>query len=104
MPFTTAWMGENHFAAAPSALYGVVLFMAAIAFWILQQRIIASQGPQSLLREGVGRDWKGKLSPVFYLIAIPSAFVSHWIAAALYLLVVLLWLVPDRRIERVIQG
>ena len=64
-------MGENHFAAAPSALYGVVLFMAAIAFWILQQRIIASQGPQSLLREAVGRDWKGKLSPVFYLICDP---------------------------------
>ncbi len=103
VPFATAWMGENHFAAAPSALYGVVLFMAAMAFWILQQRIIASQGPRSLLRQAVGRDWKGKLSPVFYLVAIPAAFISHWIAAALYLLVALVWLVPDRRIERVVH-
>jgi uncharacterized membrane protein len=103
VPFATAWMGENHFAAAPSALYGVVLFMAAMAFWILQQRIIASQGPKSLLRAAVGRDWKGKLSPVLYLIAIPAAFVSHWIAACLYLLVALIWLVPDRRIERVVH-
>ena len=103
VPFATAWMGENHFAAAPSALYGVVLFMAAVAFWILQQRIIAAQGPRSLLHLAVGRDWKGKLSPVFYLIAIPAAFISHWIAAALYLLVALIWLVPDRRIERVMH-
>ena len=104
IPFTTAWMGENHFAAAPSALYGMVLLMAAIAFWILQQCIIRSQGPHSLLRKAVGSDWKGKLSPVFYLLAIPAAFLWHWIAAALYLFVALLWLVPDRRIERVLQG
>jgi uncharacterized membrane protein len=97
-------MGENHFAAAPSALYGMVLLMAAIAFWILQQCIIRSQGPHSLLRKAVGSDWKGKLSPVFYLLAIPAAFLSHWIAAVLYLFVALLWLVPDRRIERVLQG
>jgi uncharacterized membrane protein len=103
VPFATAWMGENHFAAAPSALYGVVLFMAAMAFWILQQRIIASQGPRSPLRQAVGRDWKGKLSPLFYLAAIPAAFISHWIAAALYLLVALIWLVPDRRIERLVH-
>jgi uncharacterized membrane protein len=101
LPFTTAWMGENHFAAAPSALYGLVLLMAAIAYWILQQQIIASQGADSLLRKAVGSDWKGKLSPLCYLIAIPAAFVSHWIAQGLYVLVALIWLVPDRRIERV---
>jgi uncharacterized membrane protein len=104
VPFTTAWMGENHFAAAPSALYGLVLLMAAIAFWILQQLIIASQGPQSLLRRAVGADWKGKLSPLCYLIAIPAAFVSHWLAQGLYLLVALMWLVPDRRIEHALQN
>jgi uncharacterized membrane protein len=104
VPFTTAWMGENHFAVAPSALYGLVLLMAAVAFWILQQLIIASQGPQSLLRRAVGADWKGKLSPLCYLVAIPAAFVSHWLAQGVYLLVALMWLVPDRRIEHVLQG
>jgi uncharacterized membrane protein len=101
-PFTTAWMGENHFAAAPTALYGVVLFMAAIAYTILQQLIIASQGPDSLLRRAVGRDFQDKFSLVCYLIAVPMSFVSPWVADALYLLVALLWLVPDRRIERVL--
>jgi uncharacterized membrane protein len=104
VPFTTAWMGENHFAAAPSALYGLVLLMAAIAFTILQRCIISSQGEHSLLRMAVGADWKGKLSPLCYLIAIPAAFASHWIAQGLYLLVALMWLVPDRRIERVIPS
>ena len=102
IPFTTAWMGENHFAAAPSALYGAVLFMAAVAYWILQQRIIASQGADSLLKRAVGGDWKGKLSPFLYLLAIAGAFVSHWISQALYVGVALLWLIPDKRIERVI--
>lgn len=102
IPFTTAWMGENHFHAAPSALYGAVLFMAAVAYWILQQRIIASQGSDSLLKRAIGGDWKGKVSPFLYLLAIAGAFVSHWIAQALYVLVALLWLIPDRRIERVI--
>ena len=99
IPFTTGWMGENHFAAAPSALYGVVLLMAAIAYWVLQQIIIASQGPDSLLGKAVGSDWKGKLSPLAYLVAIPASFWSHWIAQAIYVLVALVWLVPDRRIE-----
>jgi uncharacterized membrane protein len=101
-PFTTAWMGENHFAAVPSALYGVVLLMAAIAYWILQQRIIASQGPDSLLKRAIRGDWKGKLSPALYAVGIAAAFWSHWISQGLYLLVALLWLVPDRRIEGVL--
>ncbi|HLX27800.1 MAG TPA: TMEM175 family protein [Casimicrobiaceae bacterium] len=101
-PFTTAWMSENHFASAPSALYGFVLLMAAIAYWILQRWIIAAQGSDSLLRKAVGGDWKGKLSPVLYLAAIPLSFVSHWIGQALYVAVALMWLVPDRRIERVL--
>jgi uncharacterized membrane protein len=100
IPFTTGWMGENHFAELPTALYGAVLLMAAIAYFILQATIIASQGADSLLRRAVGSDWKGKLSPLFYLIAIFSAFASHWVAKAIYVLVALIWLIPDRRIER----
>jgi uncharacterized membrane protein len=98
-PFATAWMGENHFAATPSALYGTVLLLAAIAYYILQQLIIASQGPESLLKRAVGRDWKGKLSPVLYAVAIPLAFVSPWLSIGIYTVVALMWLVPDRRIE-----
>ena len=100
-PITTAWSGENHAAAAPSALYGVVLLMAGIAYWILQQLIIAAQGPNSLLKKAVGVDWKGKLSPLLYAIGIGAAFFRPWLAQGVYLLVALLWLVPDRRIERV---
>jgi uncharacterized membrane protein len=103
-PFATGWMGENHFAAAPSAVYGVVLLMAAFAYWILQQIIIASQGVESFLKKAVGGDWKGKLSPLIYIIAIPTAFWSHWISQGLYVLVALVWLVPDRRIENVLAG
>src|SRR5450631_1299097 len=99
-PFVTGWMGENHFAAAPTALYGVVLLMAAIAYWILQRTIIARQGPDSPLAMAVGKDIKGKISPVLYAIAIPSAFLSPWIAGSLYAFVALMWLIPDRRIER----
>ena len=99
IPFTTGWMGENHFASTPSALYGVVLLMAAIAYWILQGRIIASQGPGSFLARAIGNDWKGKLSPILYLAAIPLAYASHWVAQAIYVAVALMWLVPDRRIE-----
>ena len=101
-PFATGWMGENHFAATPAALYGVVTLMAAIAYYILQQLIIASQGPGSLLKKAVGGDWKGKVSPLFYAAAIPLAFVSEWISLGLYVLVALIWLVPDRRIEHVL--
>ena len=103
-PFVTGWMGENHFAAVPSAVYGVVLFMAAIAYWILQKIIIASQGPDSVLKHAVGSDWKGKVSPLLYLIAIAAAFWAQWIAQSLYVLVALLWLIPDRRIEKALAG
>lgn len=101
-PITTAWMGESHFAPLPSAAYGLVLLMAAIAYWLLQQCIIATEGPESTLARAVGRDWKGKLSPLIYLLAIPGAYVGPGIAQALYVLVALIWLVPDRRIERVL--
>jgi len=103
VPFTTGWMGENHFAAAPTALYGVFLLMAAIAYWILQQLIIASQGPESLLKQAVGGDWKGKLSPALYAAAIPLAFGSRWISLGIYVFVALLWLIPDRRIENALR-
>jgi TMEM175 potassium channel family protein len=101
-PFTTGWMGENHLAPTPTAVYGFVLLMAAIAYYVLQRTIIAQQGRGSLLATAIGKDWKGKLSPVFYFIAIPLAFVSPWIASGLYVFVALMWLVPDRRIERVL--
>jgi uncharacterized membrane protein len=102
-PFATGWLGENHFASAPAALYGVVLFMAAVAYRGLQQIIIASEGPASILKKAIGSDWKGKLSPVLYLTAVATAFPSHWISLAIYVVVALLWLVPDRRIERALQ-
>jgi len=102
MPFTTGWVGENHFAALPTALYGVVLLMSAIAYWILQQRIIASQGADSLLKKAVGGDWKGKASPATYTVAILLSFWSPMFAMGLYVLVALIWLVPDRRIEHVL--
>jgi uncharacterized membrane protein len=102
-PFATGWMGENHFARMPSALYGAVLLMAAIAYWVLQQTIIASEGPASVLKSAVGGDWKGKLSPLVYLLAIASTFWVQWLAQALYVLVALLWLIPDRRIEHALQ-
>ncbi|MGH8033733.1 MAG: TMEM175 family protein [Lysobacterales bacterium] len=104
IPFTTGWMGENHFTTLPTAAYGFVLLMAAIAYWILQQRIIASQGEGSRLKRAVGGDWKGKLSPVLYLVAIFLVFLSPWIAIAIYVLVALMWLIPDRRIERALGG
>jgi uncharacterized membrane protein len=99
VPFTTGWMGENHFAAVPCALYGFVLLMAAIAYWILQSRIIAAQGPDSVLVRAVGGDWKGKLSPLFYVAAILVAFRWPWLSLAIYFLVAAVWIVPDRRIE-----
>jgi uncharacterized membrane protein len=102
-PFTTAWMGENHLAAIPTAIYGFVLLMAAIAYYVLQRTIIAREGFESLLALAIGKDWKGKLSPVLYLIAIPLAFVSSWIASGLYVFVALLWLIPDPRIERELE-
>jgi uncharacterized membrane protein len=101
-PVTTAWIGENHLAAQPSALYGAVLLMAAVAYWLLQAAIIGSQGPDSLLKKAVRGDWKGKASQVLYLIGIVAAFRAAWMAQVFYLLAALLWLVPDRRIERVL--
>ncbi len=102
IPFTTGWMGENHFATLPAATYGFVLLMAAIAYWILQQRIIASQGVDSVLKKALRNDWKGKVSPLLYLSAIVLAFSFRWIAVAIYALVALMWIIPDRRIERVL--
>jgi uncharacterized membrane protein len=103
-PFATAWMGENEFAPMPSAVYGAVLLMAAIAYWVLERAIIAADGPSSVLRRAVGWDWKGGLSPLFYVAAIVSTFWWQWVAEALYVLVALLWLIPDRRIERALRS
>ena len=102
-PFATGWMGENHFAPLPTALYGVVLFMASMAYLLLQSLIVSSEGEQSMLKQAIGRDWKGKVSVLSYLTAIG---VSYWLprmAQLLYVAVALLWLIPDRRIERVLQ-
>ncbi len=104
VPFVTGWMGENDFAPAPTALYGVALLMAAIAYWILQRTLMAAHGSESLLAAAVGRDLKGKLSPLAYAIAIPMAFVNEWLAGGVYVLVALLWLIPDRRIERLLAA
>jgi uncharacterized membrane protein len=102
IPVTTAWMSENHSAAAPSALYGADLLMAAIAYFLLEQLIIVSQGRESLLKRALGRDLKGKLSPALYLSAIVAAFWSPLVSQGIYVLVALLWLVPDQRIERAV--
>ncbi len=102
VPFATGWMGANHFAPLPTALYGAVLLAAALAYYLLQLVIIRSHGPQSLLARAVGADWKGKASPLVYIVAIAASFVSAHAAQALYVLVALVWLVPDRRIERVL--
>ena len=99
IPFVTGWMGENHFDALPTALYGIVLLMAAIAYIILQLTIVKHQGPESLLKEALGKDYKGKISSILYLIAIPMAFYLNWISLGLFILVALMWLIPDKRIE-----
>ncbi len=103
-PFTTGWMGENHAARIPTAMYGFVLFMAAVAYRILQRSIIVQQGRDSLLKAAVGRDWKGTLSTALYLAAALLAFIHPWIAIALYALVALMWFIPDPRIARVVEG
>jgi len=102
-PFTTGWMGENTLAPTPTAVYGVDLIMAAIAYYILECTIIAKEGRDSLLARAVGKDWKAKVSLIIYLVAIPLAFVNSWIAGALYVLGALLWLIPDPRIERKLE-
>jgi len=104
IPFVTAWMDENHYAPAPTALYGAVLLMAGIAYWILQHLIIVSQGSDSILKSAVGSDWKGKLSPLAYLGAILLAPWSSWLPQALYVGAALVWLIPDRRIEHALLG
>lgn len=104
VPFVTSWMGENHFAPVPTSLYGVVLLMAALAYWILQRSILKEQGPSSILASAIGRDLKGKLSPVLYAVAIPAAFLRPWISGMLYVAVALMWLVPDRRIEQALAS
>ena len=104
VPFATAWMGENHFAPVPTATYGVVMLASAIAYYILQQVIIRSQGAQSALKIAVGRDKKGRISPVFYALAIPAAFIHTGISGAFYAAVALIWLLPDKRIERVVAA
>ena len=103
LPFATGWMGENHFAAAPTALYGVVLLMAALAYSLLQLAIIAAHSPGSMLKQALGRDLKGKLSPLIYIVAIAATLGASWVAQLLYIAVALMWLLPDRRIERALR-
>ena len=104
VPFTTGWMGENHFAPTPTAIYGLDLLLCAVAYFILQREIIKEQGPGSIVARAVGVDLKGKISPAAYALAIPLAYVSQWIAGALYVGVALMWLIPDRRIERALAS
>jgi uncharacterized membrane protein len=99
-PFAAGWMGENHFTAVPTALYGIVLLMAAIAYHLLQQSIIRTQGEVSILKDAIRRDWKGKLSPVLYLFAVFATLRSSWIAQAVLVIAALIWLIPDQRIEK----
>src|SRR4051794_18891136 len=104
VPFATGWMGENHFAKVPAAGYGIVLLGAAIAFYVLQTSIIRVQGHDSTLAIAIGRDMKGKASPVLYITGIALAFVNRWLAIAIYVVVALMWLIPDRRLERTIAA
>ena len=104
VPFSTGWISEAHFARAPTALYGVSLLMPAIAYYLLQLAIIRQQGRDGALARAIGRDLKGKISPVFYLVGIACAFALPWVSYALYIAVALIWLVPDRRIERIVKG
>jgi TMEM175 potassium channel family protein len=100
VPFATGWMGENHFAKATMTIYGVILFMAGVAYWLLQSIIIASQGENSLLKRAIGKDFKGLSSPILYAIGIAFSFFNEWLSGAVYIFVALMWLVPDKRIER----
>ena len=102
-PFTTGWMGENHFTPVPTALYGGVLLMAGVAYYLLQTAIIRAQGPNSLLKKAIGSDWKGNLSPVLYVVATLVALRSPWTAQAIFVSVALIWLIPDRRIENALR-
>ena len=103
IPFATGWMGENHFAPLPTALYGIALLMPAIAYYLLQRAIIRRHGSEGVLAQALGTDFKGKISPVLYLTAIAAAFVATWISYLIYVLVAVMWLVPDRRIENALR-
>lgn len=103
IPFVTGWMGENHFAKEPMVLYGLILLMAAVSYFILQNIIIKSQGHDSILKHAVGKDIKGKMSPVLYIIGIALAWISPWASGLIYVLVALIWLIPDKRIEKILQ-
>jgi uncharacterized membrane protein len=103
VPFFTGWMGRTHFATLPVAAYGVSLLLPAIAYYLLQTAIVAENGPDSTLAAAIGRDLKGKMSPVIYAVAIPIAFVNRWVALGLYVVVALIWLVPDRRLEATVK-
>jgi uncharacterized membrane protein len=100
VPFSTAWMSEHHFPAVPTAIYGVVLLAAAVAFYLLQTMLLRAEGEQSRLRVALGSDLKGKLSPFLYCIGIALSFADRWLGLAVYVVVALIWLVPDRRVER----
>ena len=102
VPFTTGWMGENDFAALPTTVYGIDFLLAAIAYFLLQTAIISIQGPESRLARAIGRDLKGKASPLLYIAGISVAYLNRWIAIGLYVVVSLMWLIPDRRIESVV--
>jgi uncharacterized membrane protein len=104
LPFVTGWMGENHFAPVPSALYGAVLFMAGVAYSILARALVVTEGTDSVLARAIGKDRKGTLSVLLYAIAIPLAFVNQWASQAIYAAIAMIWLVPDRRIERAIRS
>ncbi len=104
VPFVTAWMGENHFAAAPVAVYGVVLLGSGVAYYVMSRLLLASHGPDSLLARALGSDFKGRISLVCYVSAIAVAFVLPWLSGLLYATVAVIWLVPDRRIERLLAG
>jgi len=101
LPFATGWMGVNEFASTPTALYGVVLLMSGTAYWILSRTLIGVEGTQSKLARAIGKDIKGRTSLLIYAVAIPVAFLNRWVSQALYVLVAMMWLIPDRRIERV---
>lgn len=104
VPFTTAWMGESHFAPTPTALYGIILMLAALAYWLLQRAIVRQHEGDSSFVLAMGRDWKGKLSPLLYLIAIVTAYASPWISGFFFVFVAVVWFVPDKRIEHALRG
>ena len=104
VPFVTSWMGESHFSSAPTALYGFVLLMAAIAYWVLQNQLILVNGKDSVLAKALGKDFKGKVSPLLYIVSIPCAFMNEWISGFIYVLVAFMWLIPDKRLEGVLNN